>query len=217
MMDAKAARLAMVNGQVRTNDVTDTALQDALAAVPREVYVPKSRWAIAYADVDVPLQEGRWMLRPRDFAKLVAALDVRDSDVVLDVACGRGYSTAVLARLAETVIGLEDDADAVARASETLSQQGVDNAAVVQGALAEGAQAHGPFDVIFVNGAVEETPDAWLAQLAEGGRLGVVVRDGPVGKARIFTRAGDVASDRVVFDAGTPTLPGFTRPTAFQF
>lgn len=217
MINADAARTAMIKGQVRTNDVTDKRLQDALAAVPRERFAPKSKRSLAYAEMELTVAEGRWLPRPRDFAKLVEALAVKPGDVVLDVACGRGYSTAVLAQLAETVIGLEDDRALVERAGALLVDLGIDNAVIVFGALAEGVADQGPFDVIFVNGAVEEAPDAWLAQLADGGRLGVVTREGPVGKARVFTRAGDTVSDRHVFDSSASLLPGFAKPAAFEF
>ncbi len=217
MIDADAARTAMIKGQVRTNDVTDKRLQDALAAVPRERFAPKSKRSLAYAELELMVADGRWLPRPRDFAKLVEALAVKPGDVVLDVACGRGYSTAVLSHIAETVIGLEDERALVERAGQLLVELGVDNAVVVFGALAQGQADQGPFDVIFVNGAVEEVPDAWLGQLADGGRLGVVTREGPVGKARIFTRAGDTVSDRHVFDSTASLLPGFERPPAFQF
>lgn len=217
MIDAEAARAAMIKGQVRTNDVTDRALQDALAAVPRERFAPKGKRSLAYAELELPVAEGRWLPRPRDFAKLVEALEVSRGDVVLDIACGRGYSTAVLAQMAETVIGLEDDRALVERASALLTELGVDNAVVVFGDLVKGVPDQGPFDVIFVNGAVEEIPDAWLAQLNDGGRLGVVTREGPVGKARVYTRARSAFGDRHVFDSTASLLPGFAAPKAFKF
>lgn len=216
-MDANAARVAMINGQVRTNDVADKAVQDALSAVPREVFAPRGKRSLAYADLDLPVGEGRWLLRPRDFAKLLAALDVKPTDLVLDVACARGYSTAVLAKLAETVIGLEDDFSRVERASESLTEMGVDNAAVIQGELAAGAPDQGPFDVIFVNGAVQTAPEAWSAQLNDGGRLGVIVREGGVGRACLYQRSGDVVGRRVLFESGAPLLPGFEKPASFAF
>jgi protein-L-isoaspartate(D-aspartate) O-methyltransferase len=156
-------------------------------------------------------------MRPRDFAKLVQALDAAPDDIALDIACGRGYSSAVLARLAAMVVGLESSDDMVAKATEALESLGVTRSVIIKGDLKAGAPDQGPFDVIFVNGAVEIVPDAWLAQLADGGRLGVVVRDRGVGRATVFTRAGGVVGSRVVFDCATPLLPGFERPKGFDF
>lgn len=217
MYDFAAARHAMVEGQIRTADVTEPGVVDALRTVERERFAPKSKRTLVYGDIDIQLGEGRWLMRPRDFAKLVQALEISPDDVVLDIACGRGYSTAVFARLAETVVGLESDAALAAKASEALAETGADNAAIVEGSLQAGAPGQGPFDVVFVNGAVSEPPQTWFDLLAEGGRLGVVVKTGPVGRATIFTRAGGVVGDRVVFDSAAPMLPGFERPAAFTF
>lgn len=217
MMDFEAARAAMVEGQVRTNDVTDRALQAALRVTPRELFAPKSKRALAYADIDLALGEDRWLMRPRDMAKLIQALGVEPQDVVLDVACGRGYSTAVLAHLANMVVGVESHDGLIEKATESLGAVGVTNAAVVKADVRAGAPDQGPFNAIFVNGAVEEVPAAWLDQLADGGRLGVVVREGGVGRATVFTRAGGAVGSRVVFDSAAPLLPGFERPKAFAF
>ncbi len=216
-IDYAAARRAMLEGQVRVNDVTDRALQSALAEIPRELFVPKTKRALAYGDFDLPIAPDRVLMRPRDFAKLVQALEVEKDDIVLDIACGRGYSCAVLARLAGMVVGLESSEETAARASEALDAAGVTNAAVVAGELKAGVPDQGPYDVIFVGGAVEIVPDSWLAQLADGGRLGVVVRESGVGRATVLTRAGGVVGSRVVFDCATPLLDGFARPPAFTF
>lgn len=217
MSDFTQARLAMVNSQVRPSDVTDIRLQDAMAAVPRERFVPKSQMARAYADTQITLPGGRAMLSPRDFAKLAEAAKIRSTDVVLDIACGLGYSTAVLARLAETVVGLESDSTMAAKAGDRLAAAGADNAVVVEGPLADGLPGQGPFDVIFVNGAVCETPSAWLDQLAEGGRLVVVLRSGEVGRATVFERSARSIGDRAVFDSAPPFLPGFEPQPGFVF
>jgi protein-L-isoaspartate(D-aspartate) O-methyltransferase len=217
-IDYAAARHAMLEGQVRVADVTDRALQNALLEIPRELFAPKSNRALAYGDYDLPIAPDRVLMRPRDFAKLVQALDIQKSDIVLDIACGRGYSCAVLARLASMVVGLESSQDMAAKASEALEATGVTNAVVVTGELKAGAPDQGPYDVIFVGGAVEVVPDAWLAQLADGGRLGVVIRDeGGVGRATVLTRSGGVIGSRVIFDCATPLLDGFARPRAFTF
>ena len=134
MYDYAKARLAMVNSQIRPSDVTDHRIQDAMGAIPRELFLPKSQLSKAYADAEVALNDQRAMLRPREFAKLVQEARVKATDVVLDVGCGRGYSSAVLARLAETVIGLEDaESKLAAKAGDRLSKVGADNAVVVEG------------------------------------------------------------------------------------
>ncbi|KAA5804611.1 protein-L-isoaspartate O-methyltransferase [Alkalicaulis satelles] len=217
MFDFTQARLAMVNSQVRPSDVTDTRLQDAMAVVARERFVPKAQAARAYADAEIRLNNGRALLRPRDFSKLVQAAGVKPGDVVLDIACGLGYSTAVLARMAETVVGLEDDAALAAKAGDRLAEAGADNAVVVDGPLDKGVPGQGPFNVIVVNGAVSTVPEAWLDQLADGGRLAVIVREGEVGRARIYTRAGQAVGERAVFDAAPPYLPGFEPAPGFVF
>jgi len=218
MIDHAVARLAMVNSQIRPSDVTDHRIQEAMGEIPREFFVPKSLMAKAYADTEVELAEGRTMLRPVHLARLIHAADIRSSDVVLDLAFGRGYSTAVLARLAETVVGLEQEGEGfAAKAGERLAEIGANNAVVVEGDLKAGVPGQGPFDVIFVNGAVAKTPPAWFDQLADGGRLAVIEREGPVGRARIYTKARGHVGERAVFEAAPPYLGGFEPEGGFVF
>jgi protein-L-isoaspartate(D-aspartate) O-methyltransferase len=217
MTEFETARRAMVASQIRTADVTSRELQDALLAIPRERFIPRSRQAKAYAETEAEISENRVMPRPRDFAKLAQAAGIAKGDIVLDIACGRGWSTAVLARLAETVVGLESEDRLVQRATERLAEIGADNAVVVKGELRTGAAGQGPFDVIFVNGAVDAVPQAWLDQLAENGRLAVFVRQGPVTRAMIYTRAGGASGGRTVFDANVSLLPGFETEPGFVF
>lgn len=218
MTEFAAARLAMVNSQIRPSDVTDLRIQEAMAEIPRELFVPKSQRAKAYADTEVEIAEGRYLLAPRDFAKLVHAANIRSTDVVLDIACGRGYSTAVLSRLAETVVGLEQDGLGLAsRAGDRLSSIEADNAVVVEGDLKSGVPGQGPFNVIIVNGAVAEPPKAWFDQLADGGRLVVIERSGAIGRAMVYTLAHGVIGERAVFDAAPPFLAGFEPVSRFAF
>lgn len=218
MSDFVQARRAMVNSQVRINDVTDYRIQDAMLELPRELFVPRSKQAKAYGDAEVEVAEGRFLISPRDLAKLIHVANVRPTDLVLDVACGRGYTTALLARLAETVVGIDSDDDLVRRASERLTEVRADNAVVVKANPTAGVPDQGPFDVIVIAGAVDEVPDALLEQLAEGGRLVTFVRSGPVGRATVFTKGqGGSVGEYVVFD-GTPTLvPGFGKEDEFVF
>ena len=213
-MDLEAARTAMIESQVRVNDVTDRRLIGAMSSVAREAFVPAAKRASAYADLAVETRPGRWLMAARDFSKLVNVAAIRPEDRVLDIAPGTGYSTAVLARLAASVVALEED-DAAAKALKD-GLSGLANVEVVAGPLKAGAPAKAPFDVIFVNGAVEEVPAAWLSQLAEGGRLAVAVAEGSVRRARIYTASGGKTAWRTPFDTPIPPLPGFEKASEFR-
>ncbi len=215
-MDLEVARTAMIDSQVRPNDVTDRRLIGAMTAVHRELFVPASRRTSAYADMAVETGTGRWLAAARDFSKLVSITALRPEDRVLDIAPGAGYSTAVLSRLAAHVVALEQDEAAAKALKDSLAAAGVAGADVVTGDLKAGAPGRGPFDVIFVNGAVEEVPAAWLAQLAEGGRLAVAVTEGTVGRARIYTASGGKTAWRTPFDTAIPALPGFAKSAEFR-
>ena len=155
-------------------------------------------------------------MRPRDFSKLLQGLNIQPTDVALDIGCARGYSTAVLSQLCETVVGLEATDDLVERATSLLINAEILNAAIVKGDLKAGAREHGPFDIIFVNGAVTDVAQSWLNQLAIGGRLAVVLQDGPIGQAVIYTRGKDAIGRRVICDANVPLMDGFEREAAFS-
>jgi protein-L-isoaspartate(D-aspartate) O-methyltransferase len=216
-VDLEAARTAMIESQVRVNDVTDRRLIGALTAVPREVFVPAAKRASAYADIAVETRPGRWMAAARDFSKLVNITALRPEDRVLDIAPGTGYSSAVLARLAASVVALEEDEAAAQILREGLAAANVSGVEVVAGPLKAGVPSKGPYDVIIVNGAIEEVPAAWLAQLAEGGRLAVAVAEGSVRRARIYTASGGKTAWRTPFDTPIPVLPGFEKAAEFRF
>lgn len=211
-MDFAVLRAAMIDSQVRTNDVHDRRLISALGSVPRENFVPADKRSLAYVEQIVPTGPGRALWMARDFAKLLLAADVAAEDAVLDIAPGAGYSTAVLAKLAARVVALEES-DALLAGVRGLHLANVEAAS---GSLAAGAAARGPFNVIFVNGAVEEVSQAWLDQLAEGGRLAVVMDQGAVRRGCIFTRSGGRTAPRIVFDSAAPKLPGFEKAAIFQ-
>lgn len=217
MTDFSAARDAMVESQIRTSDVTDLPILAAFRSTAREAFVPTARKALAYADCHVETDEGRTMLSPRDLAKMIQAADVQPSDVVLDLACGRGYSTAILAQLADTVVGVETNEAAVARATELLVEADITNAAIVQGDLKSGAAEHGPFNVIFVGGAVPAIHQPWFSQLANGGRIVSIIQKGPIGRVSVFTKSGDAVGEHIVFDSSAPYLPGFEPAAEFVF
>lgn len=217
MPDYALQRFNMVESQVRTNDVTDVRIQAAMREIPRERFVPAAKRALAYADAAVEIVPGRFLLDPRTFSKLAELAEIAAGDTILDVGCGSGYSAAVLAKLGRRVIGLEQDADLVRVASDMLPAIGVSNATVVQGGLAEGHRAAAPYDVIFLEGAVEFMPEALAAQLAEGGRLVAVVQSGPQGLGCLFLREEGRLGRRPGFDATAPLLPGFRQAAEFVF
>ena len=218
-MDFEAARRNMVEGQIRPNRVTDSRLLSVLAAVPREAFLPEELKSLAYVDEDLAVGQGRHLMKPMVLARLAQEAGVKPSDVVLEIGCGAGYAAAVLARLASTVVALESDLELAERAAGALSGLGIDTVAIVEGPLEQGYPEQAPYDVIFFNGAIGEIPQAFGAQLVEGGRL-VAVVDGPgggTGKGVLTTRLGGLLGSREIFDANTAALPGFARAPAFAF
>ncbi len=217
-MDYAAARHAMVESQIRTNRVSDPAIVTAFEEIPRELFVPANLRSVAYIDEAVPLGHGRYLMEPLALAQMLQAADIQPSDVVLDVGCATGYSAAVLARLAGTVVAVESEPDFVREANRLLGEQTIHNAAVIEAPLNEGCPKQAPYDVIVIEGGVEEVPEALMKQLGEGGRLVcVVVEAGGFGKGCLLTRIGGSVIRRNVFDAGTPLLPGFARRPSFVF
>lgn len=218
MVDFSTARLNMVESQIRTNKVTDGRILDALETIPREAYVPEPRRGICYVDEDLAIGGGRYLMEPMVLARLLQEARIGADDVVLDVGCATGYSCAVLARLAATVVGVESEAGLAEQANKILSDQGIDNAVVIEDPLGDGYPKQAPYNVIVLEGAVAEVPKAIREQLADGGRLVAVLREGEgMGRAILMQRSGEVVSSRVLFDAATPYLPGFKREERFVF
>jgi protein-L-isoaspartate(D-aspartate) O-methyltransferase len=220
MVDFAQARRTMVDCQVRTSDVTDLRVIAALLDVPRERFVPAASRAITYLDRDVPVNESgasRVLIKPMVFGRLLQAAAVAETDRVLDVGCATGYSSAVLGKLAASVVALEEDAALAGRAADALAASGAGNVTLASGALAAGWRDGAPYDVIMLQGACEVVPDSLLGQLKEGGRLLAVVGSGPMGKATIYRMTGKHATAQPLFDAAAPLLPGFAKPAAFVF
>jgi protein-L-isoaspartate(D-aspartate) O-methyltransferase len=220
MVDFAQARRTMVDCQIRTSDVTDLRVLAALLEVERERFVPAARKAIAYLDRDVAVNDAsppRALLKPMVLGKLLQAAAIAETDRVLDVGCATGYSSAVLGKLAASVVALEEDAALAARAAETLAACGAGNVAVASAPLVAGWPDGAPYDVILLQGASEITPDALLGQLKDGGRLLGVIGSRPMGKATIYRMTAKHASPQPLFDAAAPLLPGFVKPPAFVF
>jgi protein-L-isoaspartate(D-aspartate) O-methyltransferase len=220
MIDFAAARLTMVESQLRPNKVTDQAVLDAFLAVPRERFVPPALAAMAYVDDDLPLGGGRFLMQPMVLARLIQLAQIGPDDAVLEIGAGTGYGTAILAKLTDRVVSVESDGALAARAREMLKSLGLDKpATVIDGPMERGYPDRAPYDAIVFSGAVAEIPEAITAQLADGGRLLAVVKEGGVGigKAVLLLRSSGVVSRRVAFDAATPLLPGFVPQPGFVF
>jgi protein-L-isoaspartate(D-aspartate) O-methyltransferase len=219
MTDFALARRNMVEGQLRPNRVTSPQLLAAIGALPRESFLSDGLRSVAYADDDVPLGNGRFLMEPMVLARLIQALQPLAVDKALVVASGRAYGAAILARLVEVVVAVEGDTALAGSADQTIRELGIANIRQIVGNPAAGAPADAPYDVILIEGAVQHIPQAILDQLAEGGRLTTVIAPpaGVLGVAQLVLKEGGVTSGRPLFDAGTPALPGFAPPPRFTF
>ena len=219
MIDFATARQNMVESQLRTNKVTDQTILEAFEALQREDFVPESKRGVAYIDEDLGIGDGRFLMEPMVLARLLQAARITKDDVVLDVGCATGYSTALLARLAGTVVGVENDEALVKAANDALSSHNIDNGVVICDPLNDGYPKQAPYNVIVLQGAIADLPESITKQLADGGRLVTVIREGEkvTGRATLVQRNGDTLSSRALFDASTPILPGFEKASSFVF
>lgn len=215
MTDYTTLRTTMVDTQVRPSDVTKFTVIEAMLTVPREAFVPRDRRDAAYVGEHLTLEPGRVVLDPRLLAKMLDVADIQKDDLVLDIGSGLGYSAAVIARMAEAVVAVEDDEDRAAEAQSNLAEQGVDNVVVHQGKLTDGAVGHGPYDVILLQGAAQKVPENLLAQLKDGGRIVCLMMDGALGAVRVGYRIDGEVNWRFAFNGGAPVLPGFETHSAF--
>jgi protein-L-isoaspartate(D-aspartate) O-methyltransferase len=216
-MDYEAARRNMVESQIRTNKVTNAALLESLGAVPRERFLPADRAFSAYVDDDVPMAPGRYLMEPMVFARLLQEAEPKLTERALVVGSGAGYGAAVLARLVASVIALESDVALSARGLEQFARLAVKGASQVTGPLAAGWPGAAPYDLIVIEGALEEVPQRLLDQLADGGRLVTVVKQAGVGRATLFLKRGKTVSHRALFDAHVPMLPELQARRGFVF
>ncbi|MGL4280406.1 MAG: protein-L-isoaspartate O-methyltransferase family protein [Albidovulum sp.] len=216
MTNFAARRTMMVDTQVRPNDVTKFPIIEAMLSVPREAFVPAQRREAAYVGGNIDVGQGRVLLEARTLAKMLDALDIQPTDLVLDIGCGLGYSAAVIARMAEAVVAVESEEGLASQAQARLSAEGVDNVAVIEAPLGDGAAKHGPYDAIVIEGAVEDLPAAIEAQLKEGGRIACLFMDGALGVCRIGHKIDGAVTWRYAFNAAAPVLPGFSRRAVFS-
>jgi len=219
MTDYVLARRNMVDGQLRPNRVNNAELLAAISDLPRERFLASGLQSVAYADDDVPLGKGRFLMEPMVLARLIQTLQPQPEDNALVVASGVGYGAALLARLVKTVVAVEADAALAGSAEQTIKNLGIANVQQVIGPMEEGSAPQGPYDVILIEGAVQKVPTVIVEQLAEGGRLATVIAapTGKLGVGQLMVKEGGVASGRPLFDAGTPTLPGFAPQPRFTF
>ncbi|MFX0542939.1 protein-L-isoaspartate O-methyltransferase family protein [Roseovarius sp. S4756] len=215
MTDYATRRTMMVDTQIRPADVTKFPIIDAMLSVPREAFVPRALREAAYVGENVDLGGARVVLEPRTLAKMLDFLDIRGDELVLDVGSALGYSSAVISRMAEAVVALEEDEALGGEAQALLLEHGADNVITHAAPLAGGASEHGPYDVIIVEGAVEHLPDTLIEQLKEGGRIACMFVEGALGVVRIGYKLNGVMNWRFAFNAGAPVLPGFERRAAF--
>jgi protein-L-isoaspartate(D-aspartate) O-methyltransferase len=219
MTDYAAARLNMVESQVRPNGITDRRIIAAVERIPRELFVPESRRAVAYMDEDVPLDAThgpRSLIEVMAFARMLQHALIKPTDKVLVVGAGTGYGTAVVAQLASRAVALECDPALAAAARRNLD--GLANVSLIEGPLEAGAAAGQPYDVIIAEGRVEEVPPAWLGQLADGGRLLAVIGESDMAQACVYAKSGSAIAVRQVFDASVAPLPGLKKKRpAFVF
>jgi len=207
--------MMMVDTQVRPSDVTKFPIIDAMLSVPRELYVPENLREAAYVGENLDLGAGRVMLEPRTLAKMLDALEIDSSYVALDLGCGFGYTTALLAQLADFVVGVEEEEGLASEAEVLLAEHGVHNAAVINGDMRDGAARSGPYDIIITQGAVEMVPDAILHQLREGGRIACIFANGALGAVRIGHKIDGAMTWRYAFNASAPLLNGFEKAENF--
>ncbi len=216
MTDFASRRTLMVDTQIRPSDVTKFPIIEAMLHVRREVFTPDDKRELAYAEGNIPIGPDRVLLEPRTFAKMLDALDLSRDELVLDIGCGLGYSSAVLARLVEAVVAIEEDEALATEAEARLLAENVDNVAVFTGPLVDGAAKYGPYDVIIIQGGVGQVPQALIDQLKDGGRIACLFMKNGLGSCEIGYKIDDQVSWRYEFNAAAPILPGFEQGKAFS-
>lgn len=212
-----ALRRHMIDGQLLPNDVTDERVIDAIEQVKREVFLPAERKGVAYIDKSIKIAENRYLMEPLTFAKLISFADIKADELVLDIAPGTGYSSAVLSKLVDAVVAIEENSNLADIATKNLAIEECDNVAVIEGTHTEGLAKQGPYDVIFIGGMIDEVPLKLLEQLTDNGRLLCILNQDGFGRAAIVTYNDKIMGVSILFDANAPKLPGFEKAKTFKF
>ncbi len=218
MTSVELARFNMVEQQVRPWDVLDTQILDLLQAMPREAFVPNGYENVAYADIDIPIAHGEVMLAPKYVGRMLQALDLHETDIALEVGCGTGYVTALLAKACRDIFSIDIHQDFVDTTAANLKTQGIDNVTLECGDAAQGWDAHGPYDAIFISGSSPVLAEAFKKSLNRGGRLVAIIGDGPVMQATLITRTavGEWRTE-LLFETVTKPLVNAAKPNRFVF
>jgi protein-L-isoaspartate(D-aspartate) O-methyltransferase len=209
------ARKVMVDNQIRPVGVTNLSLLESLGQVKREKFVPNNKQSIAYSDGDIKISSSKYLMAPASFARLAQLADIKSDDIILVVGCVTGYSVAAIAPLCNAVVGIEADETLVNQANETLSDLDIGNSAILAKDLSQGVPSEAPFDVILIEGAVDEVPLALLRQLRDGAHLVAVISGNQIGKATKFVKTGNDISKHIAFDIVVPTITSLSKPKAF--
>ncbi len=214
------ARTNMITNQLEPSGVQSERLLKAIAEVPRELFVPDALSDSSYLDEDIPLgNTGRYLIEPRVFARLLQAADVKATSRVLDVACGSGYSSAVISKLTKNLVAVESVGELSEIARRNLHQLHC-NVELFNASVISGYSLKAPYDIIFINGAIPCMPEELIGQLAEGGKIVAVLLENPqsgMGQAVSWTKNDKNIHKEVLFDAASPMLVDFTRKTTFEF
>lgn len=216
-MDFALARHNMVEGQIRTNKVTDPLVVEVLDVLERESFLPAALKKLAYIDEDLIVGRGRILMEPMVLARLMQFAAIEDTDVALVIGAATGYEAVAISKIASAVVAIESNADLQRLAAENMATQGADTVSLVKGELTQGHPGQGPYDVIFINGAVGELPSTLSEQLAEGGRMVFIQSSAGTGKAMLVSKAQGVVSQTELFDANVPALPEFAVKAHFSF
>ncbi len=215
--DNASHRRHMIDGHLLPNDVTDENVIDAIEQVNREAFIPESLEGVAYIDKSIKVAEGRYLMEPLAFAKLLSAADIQKNELVLDIAPATGYSSAVLSKLVDAVVAIEENSELAEKATTNLADQDCDNVAVVGGSHVDGLAKQGPYDLIFIGGMIDFVPQALLEQLNEGGRILCVLNQDGFGRAALVTYDDKIMGVRILFDTAAPVLSGFEKEKKFEF
>ncbi len=218
MTNVALARFNMVEQQVRPWDVLDPQVLELMESMPREAFVPQAYQNVAYADIDIPIGHGEVMLAPKYVGRMLQALNLHKGDVALEVGCGTGYITALLAKACRDVYGVDIHQDFVDTAAKNLAALDLNNITLETGDASHGWDAHAPYDVVFISGSLPVLPETFQKSLNRGGRLVAIVGDTPVMEAVLITRIGiNEWSQETLFETDIKSLENATKPQRFVF